>query len=212
MEADHRRYFSTKIYGQLAVGLCVLLLAYAFGARPWMRHWGATTAEAAEALPGDDFVGSARMQVTRAVTLDGPPEQVWPWLIQIGTGRAGWYSYDCLDNGCRPSAESILPEWQKVKKGDKIPISPDGKANFPIEIFEKNKVLGLGGRDGDFGAMWAMVLKPLEGGKTRLIIRFRMRLDPWYCGIPSQLLLEPAHFIMERKMLLELKRRLAKPR
>ena len=197
-----------KLWKKLGMGVLVLGAFYAIFFRPWMKTWGATPQEVAEALPGDDFVPGAKVQATRAITLDGPPELVWPWLIQIGTRRAGWYSYDCLDNGCHASAEEILPEYQGLKLGDKIPVTPDGKAGFPVALFVRDRLLGLGGDDGKTGALWAMVLRPLPDGKTRLILRLGMRVNPWYIGIPAQWLLEPIHFIMERKMLLELQRRL----
>ena len=204
--ADQFRRWARALW-RVLLGACLL---YAFLVRPWMRTWGATAAECEAALPGDDFVPGASTQATRAITLGSPPEAVWPWLVQIGTRRAGWYSYACLDNGCHPSAEAILPEFQGLKQGDKVPISPDGKASFPVALLLKERLLGLGGDDGKVGALWAMVLQPLPEGRCRLIVRLRMRVRPWYVGLPAQLLLEPVHFIMERKMLLELERRTEK--
>ena len=194
-----------RVLGHAVLGAGLL---YALLLRPWMCTWGATAAEREAVLPGDDYIPGASIQATRAITLARSPAEVWPWLLQIGTRRAGWYSYDCLDNGCHPSAESILPEFQGLKQGDKVPITPDGKAGFPVALLIKDRLLGLGGGDGKVGALWAMVLEPLPEGRCRLILRLRMRVKPWYIGIPAQLLLEPVHFIMERKMLLGLQRRL----
>ena len=76
--------------------------------RHWHLRWGATNAEAAAAMPGDEIVPDASLTATRAITIAAPPEQVWPWIVQIGTGRAGFYSYDLFDNATRPSADRIL--------------------------------------------------------------------------------------------------------
>ena len=189
-------------------GLAVL---YGFFVRPWMKTWGATPGEARGSLPGDGFVADGRIQATRAITLEGPPSRAWPWLLQIGTRRGGWYSYDRLDNGGHPSAESILPQYQGLKVGDKVPITPDGKASFPVALLVQEQVLGLGGDDGKVGALWAMVLRALPNGKTRLIVRLTMRVRPRPLGLLAELCLEPVHFIMERKMLLELQRRSWRP-
>src|SRR6056300_388147 len=83
--------------------------------------WGATNDEAREPLAGDDLVADARLIATRAITIDAPPFAVFPWLRQMGFGRAGWYSYDWIDNLGRKSATTILPAWQQVGTGDVIP-------------------------------------------------------------------------------------------
>jgi hypothetical protein len=85
--------------------------------RRWHLRWGATDVEVSEAMPGDELVSEPSFNATRAITIDAPPEAVWPWLVQIGYGRAGWYSYDLLDNGARPSAERILPEFPGAEGG-----------------------------------------------------------------------------------------------
>src|SRR2546422_155339 len=90
--------------------------------RPMQLRWGATDDEVQRALPGDDNVPQPTFNATRAVTVDAQPEEIWPWLIQIGAGRAGWYSYDLLDNLGHPSAERIIPEFQQLAVGDLIPI------------------------------------------------------------------------------------------
>ena len=117
---------------KINVGLAVLG-AVAFGGylrfiRPWQLRWGATDEEVARALPGDDVVKHPTLNATRGVTIQARPEQIWPWLVQMGvTPRAGWYSYDWIDNLGRPSAERIIPELQHVAVGDFIPMTPDGK-------------------------------------------------------------------------------------
>jgi hypothetical protein len=91
--------------------------------RRWHLRWGATDDEVTAAMPGDDVVRDASFNATRAITIDAAPESVWPWLVQIGYGRAGFYSYDLFDNGARPSAERLLPEHQALKVGDWVPMA-----------------------------------------------------------------------------------------
>ena len=91
--------------------------------RHWHLRWGATDAEVVSAMPGDEIVPDASFIATRAITIAAPPEQVWPWIVQIGTGRAGFYSYDLFDNAARPSADRILPEFQEIQVGDWVPMS-----------------------------------------------------------------------------------------
>jgi hypothetical protein len=90
--------------------------------RRWHLRWGATDAEVASTMPGDAIVPDPSLDATRALTIDAPPAQVWPWIVQIGTGRAGFYSYDLFDNGARPSADRILPELQDTQVGDWVPM------------------------------------------------------------------------------------------
>ena len=100
--------------------------------RPWQLTWGATAAEVSRDLPSDDLVSRPTFDATRAITLEPPPEQVWPWLVQMGLTRAGWYSYDLLDNLGRPSARCIVPELQRLEPGDIVPMSPNGKQGMKV--------------------------------------------------------------------------------
>ena len=99
------------------LALLTAAVASARFVRPWQLAWGATPAEVSRALPSDDLVPDPTFNATRAITLDAPPAQVWPWLVQMGLTRAGWYSYDLLDNLGRPSARRILPELQELQPG-----------------------------------------------------------------------------------------------
>jgi hypothetical protein len=90
--------------------------------RRWHLRWGATDAEVASAMPGDELVPHRSFTATRAITVAAPPEDVWPWILQLGTGRAGWYSYDLFDNAARPSADRILPQFQAIRTGDWVPM------------------------------------------------------------------------------------------
>ena len=105
------------------VALALPLFATAPLLRHWHRRWGATDAEVAAAMPGDELVPGSQIFCTRAITIDAPPEAVWPWLVQVGFGKAGFYSNDLLDNLAHPSASRILEEFQDPKVGDWVPMS-----------------------------------------------------------------------------------------
>ena len=105
-------------------------IGYLVWMRPRLLRWGATDEEAAAALAGDELLESVNTQSTMASTVDTPPEQIWPWLAQMGCDRAGWYSWDWLDNARRHSAEQIIPEWQDLAEGDRLTSTPNGSAYF----------------------------------------------------------------------------------
>jgi hypothetical protein len=105
----------------------VIVAAPRFATAPLIRRrhlrWGATNPEVAAPMPGDELVAQSSFNATRAITIDAPPEAVWPWIVQLGFGRAGWYTYDLFDNAGRPSAEGILPAYQQPKLGDWVPMA-----------------------------------------------------------------------------------------
>ena len=106
-----------------AWGLVILLLGAA-NYRRWHSGWGATAAERSAELAGDELMIKAHFVANRAIAIGAPPQAVWPWIVQIGYGRAGWYSYDLLDNRGRHGAERIDPRWQRLRVGDPVPMSP----------------------------------------------------------------------------------------
>ncbi len=171
---------------------------YAFAVRPWLLHWGATMKERWKSLPGGED-GSGRWRSTRAITIDAPVEDVWPWLAQLGQDRGGFYSYEWLENlaGCRMrNAEEIHPEWQSREIGETVYLH--WATGLPVTRFEPNVVLGLAG--------WgSFVVEPLGPDRTRLFARGGWRSEPWW--LVYDLLLELPHFVMERKMLLGIKER-----
>jgi hypothetical protein len=174
------------------------------------RHlrWGASAAEVARAMPGDELVPEPSFNATRAISIDAQPEAVWPGLVQIGYGRAGWYTYDLFDNAARPSVERILPVYQEPKVGDWVPMwsKVNETTAFKIKAFEPNRWM-LWEKP---HSSWAWRLVPLEGGRTRLISRLKERYE-WRASPANALLtlilFEFGDFPMMRKLFLNVKRR-----
>ena len=119
--------------------LVVLVLGYLALIRPWQLRWGATDDEVKRIMPGDDIVREPSFNATRAVTIHASAENIYPWIVQMGVTRAGWYSYDLLDNLGRPRAENILTEHQTIQVDNVIPMSPDGKQGMRVKDFSNNK-------------------------------------------------------------------------
>ncbi len=190
------------LVGGIAVAL--LLPAYLLVIRPWQLRWGATDEEVARVMPGDDFIPAPSFNATRAVTIEAPPELIWPWLVQIGHKRAGWYSYDWIDNLGRPSAEHIIPELQHLAEGDRIPISPDGKHAFPVHTIQPNRLM-IWGAPGEMSWLW--LLDPVDEGRTRLITRVRLRYRWTHPTILFYLPLDAGDIVMMRKCMLGIKHR-----
>jgi hypothetical protein len=188
-----------------AAGLVALLVVtYVRVYRPWQLRWGATAEEVARSLPGDELVLAPTFDATRAITIQAQPEAVWPWLVQVGVKRAGWYSYDLLDNFGRPSARRIIPELQEVAVGDVLPFSPDGKQGIPIYALDPPRSM-IWGKPGE--NTWVWVLDPMADGRTRLIARVRSKYRWLSPSIAFSLLLEFTDIWMMRRMLLNLRER-----
>jgi len=160
-------------------------------------------------MPGDARLHGAQFVPTRAITIGAPPELVWPWLVQVGSGRAGWYSNDLLDNLGRPSARVLVPALQELRVGQWIPMSPFGtptvRTAFTVDSFDPGSWLLWSKPD----ATWAWRLAPLPGGRTRLVTRVHARYE-W--GHPASALLgvvlmEFGDFAMMRRMLLGIRDR-----
>jgi hypothetical protein len=159
-------------------------------------------------------------------TIDAPPAAVWPWLVQMGCGRAGWYSQDRLDNAGRPSAEQIIPEWQRVSLGDRVSSDPSGRDRvwFTIEGIYPERALILRasidlrtGRSYDpsrgrpeaySDSTWTLVLRELPGSRTRLLARTRGEAAPLWRAVPVSLVVGlPSHRLMQARQFRNLKRR-----
>ncbi|MEA2476524.1 MAG: hypothetical protein QOC87_723 [Actinomycetota bacterium] len=175
--------------------------------RPWQMKWGTTTEEVARSMPGDELVSFPTFNATRAVTIEALPEDIWPWIVQIGFGRAGWYSYDFLDNFGHHSAKNLLPEFQHIAIGDPIPMGPGGSTGVWVKDFELGRSI-LWWNQKSKQSTWVWTLDPMRDGTTRLVTRVRSH-STW--RHPSTVMwlpiLEVADFPMMRKCLLGIKRR-----
>ena len=156
-------------------------------------------------MPGDDVVDRPSFNATRAVTVAAPPENIYPWLVQMGLGRAGWYSYDVLDNLARPSATEILPQHQHIEVGDVVPMSPDGLQGMRVLAFEPGRWLLWGDAIG--ASTWVWEIQPGEDGNSRLVSRVRMRYRWLSPSIIFGLLVEFFDIAMMRRAMLGIKER-----
>ncbi len=168
----HQYPLIKKIIAVLGL-LGLAMAAYLLWARPYQLRWGATDAEVNRAMPGDELDSHPTFLATRAITIDGTPQQIWPWLLQMGYTRAGYYGYDILENIGSPrgirSAVTILPQFQNFKVGDVVPISP--AASMVFYAIEPNRYLIWSDKDGMGGFTWALF--PLDAEHTRLVSRIR---------------------------------------
>ena len=202
--------------------------AYALRGRDWISRWGATDAETVRQLPGDTLVPEPELQSTRAVTIAAPVERVFPWLVQLGQGRGGFYSYDRLENRIGldiHSADRVLPEFQDVEVGDEIAMAP-GPPFFGFLVAEVTPPTALvlemrihpftglqlrpeaAATGPSVHASWAFALDSVGDGTMRLIARSRARVQlapP--LGLLYRLALEAIEFVMERRMLLGIRER-----
>ena len=202
-----RRATKRRVVGGLAVTGAAAVAAYALLRRPVIRHWGATKPEVRGTMAGDDRVRHPNYVSTRAVTIDAPVADVWPWLVQMGYQRGGLYSYDWLDRAFgyldRPSAESVMPEYQSLAVGDTIPLGR-GPA-WPVVELEPERTLVLEPMAGV--VTWAFSLTPIDQTTTRLVTRVRFQVPKKAKDRLIMKAMDPAAFFMTRKMLLGIKRR-----
>ncbi len=140
-----------------------------------LRSVHATADEQSRPLPVDTIIPDPIFTSTHAITIDAGPEQVWPWIAQMGGGRAGWYSWDAIDNGATPSATTIRPEFQTVIPGDILPAVPGATDAFVVATVDPPRELVLTVPDGHGGSAvaWEHLMEPLDGGRTRLVVRGR---------------------------------------
>jgi hypothetical protein len=198
---------------------------YALWIRPRMLTWGAAPEETTCTYPGDELVPDSDGGATMATALPAPPERVWRWLVQMGGGRAGWYSWDWVDNNWQRSADRIVPEWQGLAEGQHLHWAPKGENWFTVAVLEPNRTLVLHAAYGMFSGrsfdprsgpapwayidgIWGFHLRAAPGGGTRLVVRSRDRSGPrpvarlfgWLVG-------EPLHFVMQTRQFHNLRAR-----
>lgn len=167
------------------------------------QYWGATPDEISSHVIGDGLCPTATLSATRCITVAAPPDQVFPWIRQMGMGRAGWYSYDWLDNLGRKSATSILPEWQSVQSGDLIPAGP---ISFVATIVEPPRhfvleIRGIGKKSPRLHFTLAYELHDDPQG-TRLVTRMRSHIRLPFGRLFEKLILGPGDGFMLRRQLL----------
>lgn len=193
----------------LVMGAAVLgPAAYLAVGRKRCLTWGATTEEVGRTMPGDDLLPNPDFLSTRAITIDAPPGAVWPWLVQMGPGRGGAYTYDWIENlfGLNMhSADEILPQFQDLKVGDVQQLGSKGP-RLRVEVLETHQAMVLRSEDGNW--VWAFGLYP-EDLRTRLVSRNRISTPdaPAFQAVVGVLVMEPGSLVMERKMLLGIRRR-----
>jgi hypothetical protein len=173
-----------------------------------LQNWGSSPDEIAGPVVGDDLCPDARVIATRSITLAAPPADVYPWLRQMGFRRAGWYSYDWLDNLGRRSATRINPEWQDVATGSRVPAGP---MSFEAAIVEPPRAFVLRVGSGESAKsriqfVLAYELREVPEG-TRLVTRVRIRIDAPGGRLLERLVLGPGDGVMVRRQLLNLARR-----
>ena len=213
-----KKWILRGVYVILAV-LVVSGLVYHLGLRHWCMHWGASDAEIRAALPGDELMPQyARPDVTHAITIAAPPQKIWPWLMQIGQDRSGFYSYTIFENlfgADMPKVEHLVPEWKPRAIGETVwfatPRRFHGEGKMIAAIVSSDQAFAMvsandwrnlqaGGsaREG----LWSFTLVPIESGQTRLIARLRGATPPTLTSrLIGRLFWEPAHFVMEQRML-----------
>jgi hypothetical protein len=217
------KYIKSKWAAALGLGVAAGV-TYATRVRPWLLNWGATEYEGSIELLGDDIAPDCRYRATRAVTIDAPVESVWQWLVQIGQDRGGFYSYSWLENfflADMRNADEIRPEYQERAVGDTVwltnPKRYGGRGRMIVAALVKGSSMALvmpsdaarmaEGFPAEYGC-WSFHLRELVNGKTRLLVRSR---SGNYSSFPQMLfdflVFDPAHFLMERKMMLGIKQR-----
>jgi hypothetical protein len=203
MEVMMRRFWKRALV-LCGCGFVLLIVLFFAVYRPWALSWGASDEEIERAMPGDEIVDSPTFVATRAVLVESPPEAIWPWLVQIGYRKAGFYSWDQLDNDGIASSEEIIPAFQNLKVGDMIPLSATAFAE--VRLLEPNRfmLLEIPSHSMTHSSWsWAWGLYPVDGRQTRLVTRLRVRFD----GVLRNLAVDALEIIMMRKHMLELKRR-----
>jgi hypothetical protein len=200
-----KKFFKT--IGILA-GLGVLAVLLMFALLPWMDRYGATDEEIAASLTGDELVPNPRISYTRTVSINASPEEIFPWIAQLGADKGGMYSYTWLETliQCpQTNADRIHEEWQGLEVGDKVLMCPD--ENMPpayiVAMVKHDQAIVLGHKEiDDWVEVWQLNLVPQNDGATRLVIRSRSAAKGWFWDV-----VRPGEFIMMHRMMMNIKER-----
>jgi hypothetical protein len=190
-----------KIFGALLAAAILLVIAISL-LTPWMDRWGATDEEISAVFPGDELVPEPASFVNRAVTIRAAPEEIYPWIVQIGAEKGGWYSHSWLERMIMcpiSNADRIHPEWQALEVGDVVKMCPEGSGPPPYEVAQlhPNRAVVLGHKeDGEWVDLWQFVLIPQADGSTRLVVRTRTMMTGGFWTV-----IHPGVFVMETGML-----------
>lgn len=197
-----------KLIGIFA-GLIVLAVLVVIALTPWMDRWGATDAEIAATYPGDELLLEPASFVNRAITIDAPPEAIYPWIVQLDAKKGGWYSYTWLETyllNCRMvNADRIHEEWQQLKVGDEVHMCPNEPAPPPYLVAQihPDQAIVLGHQEnGDWVDIYQFVIVPQADGTSRLILRTRTMMTGGFWAV-----IHPGIFVMERGLLYGVKER-----
>jgi hypothetical protein len=197
-----------KTVGALT-GLAIVAVIVMFALLPWMDRWGASNDEIAASLTGDELVPSPRISYTRAVSINAAPEDIYPWIVQLGAERGGMYSYEWFETNilrCELiNANRIHDEWQGLKVGDQVKMCPgtSGPPPYEVAVMEPDRAIILGHKEnGTWIEIWQFILIPQTDGSTRLLLRSRNAAQGWFWDV-----IRPGEFIMARGMLLGIKDR-----
>lgn len=208
------RDFNPSLAEELAAAATIAAnIVFSPVTRRWYARWGSTAEEQRRALPGDDIVAAPRLITTRAITISAPASAVWPWLVQMGQGRGGLYSYQKLENLARcdmHNADRIHPEWQNLAAGDKVRFGPEPYPFQTVRAIDPGRALVLGTPPGEVKtpASWVFYLHPVDAATTRLIVRNRGGYEPGFLNaLIWRGLTDPIFFVMERRMLIGIRDR-----
>lgn len=190
------------VHSAVITMLAGIIIVYSWVIRPWQLTWGATSEEVASILPGDEYLTSPNYYATRAITINTAAEKIWPWLIQMGDKRGGWYTYDFFENRGIPSVKKIIPKYQHIALGDKVSMA------FWVKDFRKDKWILLEGNGEQGKITWLMLLNPIDKNNTRFITRLRIqRYNSKLIERLGHLVFDAGEMFMTRKSMLGLKKR-----
>jgi hypothetical protein len=175
--------------------------------RSFARELGPAASDTARVLVGDELLPEARAQLTHAIDIEAPPARVWPWLAQMGGQRAGWYSWDRLDHGGKPSADRIVPALQHLAVGDVIAAAPEGDGGFDVLRVDPGHALILGASTSRYEGTWTFALEPIGADATHLVTRYRAAYAPDLRMRFLRPAMSRVHALMERKQLRTIKHR-----